>query len=258
MGLRRHRPRSAQTPPFRVRKERREAVRYDTIRIALSPVRHHHCVTKDDHGDDALDEHADRLWLARAISSPDAWRLRATNSAGLLSAAAAATVAGLLFRDGPVSAQAHSYAVAAAAFYIVAVIAYLVAGVWPSPRREEVSKALADDIWKYCRDEASRIKRIIALGTISAVLAILATGITLILLAANQTSQPARATLSVTAPDVQAAVSALCPHLTTTFDGILEERDARRLRIRLPPDVCGSRPMTLELSRDSVLIRYPG
>lgn len=215
-------------------------------------------MSDDNHAEDPLDDHADRLWLARAIASPDAWRLRATNSAGLLSAAAAATVAGLIFRDGPVSDQVRFFGVAAAVFYIVAVVAYLVAGVWPSPGRDEATEALAEGIWKYCRDEAKPIKWIIAGATVSAVFAIAATGTTLVFIAGDQSSEPMRARISVTAPDAQAAVSSLCPSLRTTFDGAVEESDSGRLRIELPAGECGSMPTSIELSRDSVILRYPG
>lgn len=221
-----------------------------------TPVRHHPVVTEPGQLEDPLDDHAARLWLARAIASPDTWRLRATNTAGLLSAAAAATVAGLIFRDGPTSELAQSFAIYAAISYILAVTAYLIAGVWPSPKRDEESGAFADDIWEYCRQEARPIKRIIAAATVFAVAAITGTGATLVAVVADQRGDARQALVSIVATDTRASLSRLCPDLPPTFQATVEEVNADRLTVRVSADSCGSAPAKLELRRDAVILKY--
>lgn len=215
-------------------------------------------MTEPGQAEDPLDDHAARLWLARAIASPDTWRLRATNTAGLLSAAAAATVAGLIFRDGATSELARLFAIVAAISYIIAVTAYLIAGVWPPPKRDEESRALAEDTWQYCHQEAQPIKSIIAAATLSAVTAIIATGATLIAVVNDGRRDAKTALVSIVTTDTRSSLSSLCPELPPTFQATVEEISADRLRIGLPADECGPAPASLELGRDDVILKHSG
>lgn len=228
------------------------------VRHNGTPVRHHPLVAEPGQSEDPLDDHAARLWLARAIASPDTWRLRATNTAGLLSAAAAATVAGLIFRDGRTSELARFFAIGAAIAYIIAVTAYLIAGVWPSPKRDQESRALAEDTWQYCYQEARPIKLIIAAATLSAVVAIMATGATLVAVVNDGRADAKKALVSIVATDTRSSLLGLCPELPPTFQATVEEVTADRLRISLPADECGSAPASLEVRRDDVILKYAG
>jgi hypothetical protein len=205
------------------------------------------------------DEEADRLWLARAIASPDAWRLRATNAAGLLSAAAAASVAGLLLQ-GDSTGQALQgmnlfIAISAAVGYVVAVVAFLAASVWRSPETDRETLSLAEEIWDYCVEEAKPIKRAVWIGSVFATIAIIATALTFAsLLAGYQRSQ--NANVVVVGEQELAGVQALCPQIPKVIPVSLRVVSTDRILLRIPADFCGESPAEIEMPKDQVLIRY--
>lgn len=201
------------------------------------------------------DDEADRLWLGRAISSPDAWRGRATNAAGLLSAAAAATVAALLFHPGPGSQTLRLWSFTAAVGYIAAVVAYLCASVWPSPNEDLETEDLAEAIWDYCLNEARPIKRLALGGTLAAVVAIVATGGAIYVSVQPDVRNEGQATVAIVSSRANAALAGLCPGLTTPFDARVEGVDSERLRVELPAAACGSNGVALVLRRDDVVLK---
>lgn len=206
-----------------------------------------------------LDEEADRLWLARAIASPDAWRLRATNAAGLLSAAAAASVAGLLLQGDSTRQTLQGtnlyIAIGAAIGYVVAVVAFLAASVWPSPGTDKETLRLVDDIWDYCVEEAGPIKRAVWIGSGSAIIAILATALTFVLvLAGYQRSEDANVVI-VGGQELDAA-RALCPGIPEVIPASVMAISTDRILLRLPADFCGEKPAEIELPRDQIVLRY--
>lgn len=75
-----------------------------------------------------------KLWLASLLARPSEWRSRAATLAGLLSAAAAASIAGVLFGPtGPETPYGRALIVLAAAAYVLAVIAFMGVTVFPNP-----------------------------------------------------------------------------------------------------------------------------
>jgi hypothetical protein len=207
-----------------------------------------------DSGAEGRDDEAERLWLARAIGSPDAWRLRATNAAGLLSAAAAATVVGLTLRDTPSNGGLKQSAMLAAISYVIAVLAYLVAGVLPSPKRDEGTVTLAEDIWDYCVDEARPIKWAVRIGTAAAALAIIATGIILVIAAEDSSAEQRTAVVSFTQPSVSAALQQICPALKQPVDAKVSFPDSGHVQISVPGGTCGPTRADLLVKRDDVVI----
>ncbi len=198
------------------------------------------------------EDEAELLWLGRAIGDPDAWRSRATNAAGLLSAAAAATLVGLLLHGEQLSAPARVLAVLAGGGYAVAVLCYLIAAVWPSPPEDKQTLHYADEIWAYCGRESKPIKRMVIGGTVAGAFAVICTAIAVGAVAVgDQHSEKALVTLTSSAPD---EVSNLCPGLPDTFSARVENLTDTRVRLHLPRQTCSNHVRDIELSRSAILI----
>ena len=196
---------------------------------------------------------AEKLWLDRAVHEPDAWRARATSAAGLLSAAAAATLAGLLIRREELAGVVEAAVVVAGVAYTIAVVSYLVGAVWPPPPEDKQTLEYANEIWDYCLSEARPIRNAVLIGSIFGGVAILATGLSFLLaVRAEPQSRSARVALTSSAP---ARLTSLCPGLK----GIVRASVARResfIRLRVRAGVCGPLPQELELERSAVIVLY--
>ena len=201
------------------------------------------------------DDEAEKLWIARAIGSPDAWRSRATNAAGLLSAAAAATLAGLVLHGEALPGHARFFVGLAGAGYTIAVICYLVGAVWPSPKEDKKTLQFADAIWEYCGRESKPIKRAVFWGTFVGGAAVIATGIAVEITASAQ--KPIEAASVTFFSQAPVEVTRLCPDLAHTFHAKVEDISDTRVRLRLARGVCNGITM-LEFNRSALLIASAG
>jgi hypothetical protein len=203
--------------------------------------------------DESLDAHAERLWLERAVGAPDAWRLRATNAAGLLSAAAAATIVGVALLDR-LTVWARASLVAAAGFYAVSVIAFLVASLWPPPRRgEKESVDFTGDIWAYSEREIRPVRCATRIGAGAAITAILATTVTLLLAALTPRGGLESATISPASTHARRALEAACPGIPDAFTAEIEYTGAERIRVAPSEGTCGT-AAEVELLRTDVIV----
>lgn len=200
----------------------------------------------------ALDDDAERLWIARWVAEPDAWRGRASNAAGLLSAAAAATLTGLLLHGDQLPPLARVLAGAAAVLYSLAVLFFLSASVHPSPPEDKAAVSYVDEVWRYCAEETKPIKERVQRGTLAGGAAIVATSCAAILVVAwPDPLHRGQVALTDAAPT---AVDELCPNLSAEFPAEIERLDDGRVRLHLGPGVCGEGPEALELDRADVVM----
>jgi hypothetical protein len=221
--------------------------------------------SRKDEADPSIDE-VERLWLARTVAGPDSWRARATNAAGLLSAAAAATLAGVFLRNAsPSWTRWPGYF--AAGFFVVSVTAFLIASVYPAPvrGREQVPRdKYTETVRAYCERETKPIRIAVWIGTLTAVLAIFATGTALA--GAFRSSSPPRpirpartATVILGVPVMQ-RLAATCPRLATTFDTrVRDAPNPSQLLIEVPAGSCsGSRRWAAVERTDIVTLTAEG
>ncbi|WP_146099406.1 hypothetical protein [Kineococcus xinjiangensis] len=123
-----------------------------------------------------LEEEAETQWLTRLVAAPDAWRTRGATAGGLLGAATAATLAIALNSPSLEDNVLLRSAVAAALlFFTLAVVLFLVASVYPSPKAPSETTNFAEEVKTYCENEARPIRGFVTVGAVSAVLAVAAT-----------------------------------------------------------------------------------
>lgn len=220
---------------------------------------------------------AQRIWLTIVAEAATAWRSRATSAAGLLSAAAAASLTGLvLVAPDRFDAVSRVAAIVAAAAYVVAVSLFLAAGVRPSPRVSDdvdsrshshrVGRSTSlfvpsgnwgADIQKYADIESRPIRRLTVAGGVAAIIAIVATGATGIML-----SRPARFHGSVTIVDQKYAsgVVSSCPGMhrsaskVVTLSGQIQYSGADTVRIDVSRGVCDKAARVLLLPRAALIV----
>lgn len=207
--------------------------------------------------DETIDEHAEMAWNSRIIASPDNWRNRATNAAGLTSAAAAAAVAGVLLTDRTIPGAAVATAAAAAVAYVLAILVFLVAIVWPSKDRSELTDKAADTIYDLCEEEARPIRRAVRLGCYIAAAAVAATGVTLVLAAQEVPPEEHPVEVVLMGAQTQAAVAELCPAATSPIRAVLIGLPSETVKLRLPEGECelGVSEAVLTLRTSDVLVR---
>lgn len=203
------------------------------------------------------DEQAELLWLGRAVAMPDAWRARATSAAGLLSAAAAATLAALVLRSDHVSTLVTVLLLLAGAGYACAVIAYLVGAVWPEPKgKPKDTLRVANEIWHYCTKETKPIRRAVIVGTVLAVIAVAATGAALVVTVVTSTDEPSESAHVTLTREAPAELKSACPDLPNDFEAQIEDMSDSRVVLHVEKGVCGDREAEIVVSRASVVILY--
>jgi hypothetical protein len=216
---------------------------------------------------DPMSLEAEKIWVAVVAEAPNAWRARATSAAGLLSAAAAAALTGLLLR-GPNEQDLRLTILiwSAAGSYVLAVLLLLGAGVWPSPpspptgaggssdtstQATEEENDYLSELTDYCQNEAKSLRRLTIAGSIAGAVAVVATALAAgVLLMPHD--QPA--TVQVTDSSQRSALATLCPKLRLPMSGTILWIENDRLSVTLPAGECGPRPATIVIPRASALV----
>lgn len=201
-----------------------------------------------------VDDEAEKIWLARIAAAPNSWRSRAASAGGLLSAAAAASLAGLLARPATTyEGLAKVTILAAAVLYVAAVISLLSASVWPSPKHPaEETDDYAGRLTAYCEKEAGPIRRAVIAGSILGALAVASTAVGAAYLVTKQTRTAAYVGFSD--PEVAAVVKRLCPKLREPLLVQLEELQADHVAVLLPAEGCVGAARQLLLARSAVTV----
>jgi hypothetical protein len=219
------------------------------------------------HTPDLMPLEAEKIWIAVVAEAPNAWRARATSAAGLLSAAAAAALTGLLLR-GPNEQDPRLtiLILSAAVSYVLAVVLLLSAGVWPSPPspptgaggRSDTSTQTAEEqndyvseLTDYCKDEAKTLRHLTIAGSIAGAVAVVVTALAA-LVSLMPRDQPA--TVQVTESSQRSALAILCPKVRLPMSGTILWIGNDRLSVTLPAGVCGPGPTTIVIPRTSALV----
>lgn len=196
------------------------------------------------------------IWLNRIAAAPDAWRARASAAAGFLAAATAATVVALVLQE-PHTAPwwARIALLVAAVSYVFAVILYLLAAVWPSPKQDtrevlDYANAIVD----YCNSEAKPIKRAVKIGTTFAVIAIVATAASFLLLLQPPSHQ---VMIALNDDQIMQSYRDICPDLQTPFPAQINSYGERTLQLRIPATACGDNSATAVAPYGSITVFLP-
>jgi len=216
--------------------------------------------------DPELTSEAKRAWLTAVVQAPNGWRARATSAAGLLSAAAAATLVGLLTK-APVERTYPEIVgtVVAGIAFLAAVVLLLLAAVHPSPdggpdsadnRTQAVQLGytafgFADLVEVYCRRDSKPVRRLTVVGGwvgAVAVFATVATG-TSIFFTPSYTSQ-----IEISDEAVKAAFKGLCPAASFPLAVRVKSAASDLTRVRISGQSCGrSEAITVSLPSSSVI-----
>lgn len=203
---------------------------------------------------ETLDDEADRLWLARMISAPDVWRSRATNAAGLLSAAAAASVASLVVGEDSTSSAVDAFLKVAAVSYVIAVMFFLAASILGSPQEgDHVSFQLVDDISNYCKKESAPIKLLVRLGAGAAAVAIIATGSS-VFYASRADTRLTQASVAFVDSAAYDGIRKVCPNIPQVIEATVEPGAESRLRLHLEPGLCDDTLSEIDVRREDVVL----
>lgn len=222
---------------------------------------------------------ADQVWLAHIVGTPDHWRARATNAAGLLSAAAAATLLSVVLGPSPGSDATRPAAFIAASLYVASVASYLVASVIGSPRVEAPEDSVAaglrrcapgegqvspgdrtsvvsraNEIQEYCRQEARQVRRLVWIGTSLAILAICATGVAAY--SAATARAPVVNAVVVASGTAGESLERLCTKISQPFAATVATRDEGRVELIVAGDECdgGDNPVHINLEASDVAL----
>lgn len=194
-----------------------------------------------------------RLNLAQVAAAPDTWRARAVAAGGFLGAAAAVSLWGLSQQAAKFSGGIVVWVAAAAAlFYVLAVIGFLVAGVLPTPQPDpDSSGTIADQLHAFAHKETKPIKRVVLVSAVFGSLAIVATtlGSFLVLLSPIRSN----AMVSIVDEEQRTAVQRLCPGLSDPFRATVRDDGSEVLRLRVLGVQCGKHRPELAVDRSGVL-----
>lgn len=214
-----------------------------------SPLRTQPAPLPQDQQDEAL-----RVWLGRRIGAPEAWRTRGATAGGLLSAAAAATFAGVFAVHPSVPAPAGALGVSAAVLYVVSVAGLLLAAVYPSPRVEpERTEDPAGWIDKYVESESRPIRRLVVAGVIVGGCAVALAGTSALLVVYVHVGQQP-ATIGIPDRAVRQAIRGVCPGIDVPFAAEIREVGSDRLALSLAPGVCGPDRRVLVIPRTELIV----
>lgn len=198
-------------------------------------------------------------WNSRLVNSPEIWRARAAGNAGLVSAAAAATAAGLLLRTEPISGWALRAASIAAGAYALSVVLLIVATVWPAPKTAVTANTLAEAVYNMTSAEVGPIRRFVIGGTCVSAIALLATAAALVLAAQESPIDEQRVQVSFRERSVQSAVQSMCPKLTgKSFDATMLGSSSSEVRLQFTTKQCGNPAAILVLQPEDVILRTTG
>ncbi len=206
-----------------------------------------------------LQAEANRLWLGRTVAAPEAWRARAAGAGALLSAAAAAVLAGLLtgYNQDAWGGAAAAFTFGSAIAYVLAVAAFLTGAVWPSPKEGEVTDDFVKSVRKYVEDEAAPIRRLVKLGAAVGAIAVTLTGIAIGTVLYE--SPPSKgANIAVVDAKENTAMKALCPSLSNQFPARIRDVAGGRISVTVSAGVCGSQESTFILPAVDVVILERG
>ncbi len=206
----------------------------------------------------SVQEEGIRLWLERVVAAPNAWRSRATAAGGLLSAAAAASLAGLLAatRAGLDESVALAVAIAAVSF-VGAVVALLLASVWGSPSIDTATEDFVNTLEDYYANESRPIRRIVYAGAALGAAAVCSTATAALLVVFSDFSRSAQVTFID--PAARSAALALCPDLRVSTPARVEYLDGNLVAVTLPAGGCtgGGTGYQLIIPRNSVALLLP-
>lgn len=197
----------------------------------------------------SVEDEAEKLWLARIVAAPNAWRSRATAAGGLLSAAAAAALAGLLAR--PVdSGDGATLASLSAILFVLAVVAFMAASVWPPPGHTESTDEYSKILIDYCERESKPIRRLVIAGTVLGSLAIGVTAAAALAIASGRDGQPGF--VSFTNSSVEAAVERLCPGLPTPAPAVMKPSSGGRVSVTLLAEECRGESQEIDVAHSYI------
>lgn len=197
------------------------------------------------------------LSLGQVVASPDVWRARAVSAGGFLGAAAAFSLWGLSQQAAAFDGLTITVAGTAAVSYVLAVVAFLVASVLPTPQPDlNVEGSLADQVEALAHKETRPIKRLVLIGAAFGTLAIGATtlGSFLVLLKPIQSS----ATVSFVGQEFWSSVEALCPDLKQPFQARLTQDKSGYVRLRIVDEQCGPQNPALVVPRSEIVLLQSG
>jgi hypothetical protein len=205
---------------------------------------------------EASDTEARRIWLGVVAESPNAWRARATSAAGLLSAAAAAALTGLLLHPPALNGGVLDLVVLAAVSYVLAVLLLLSASVWPSPRIANQNKPMLIDIEQgdgyaeqmvsYCTREARPLRNLTIAGSVFGAMAVLATaGAAVFSLAPDSRMVEIRILDSAQ----QSGLQSVCPNVGAQFIAKVRDQNDGQLRVTVRKAACGPAERTFILPK---------
>lgn len=141
----------------------------------------------------------------------------------------------------------------AAVSYVLAVVAFLIASVLPTPKPNPNAKgSLADQVEALAHKETKPIKYLVLAGAGLGTLAITATtlGSFLVLLKPVHSS----ATVSFVGREFWSSVAMLCPRLTQPFEARLTEERSGYLRLRITDDKCDPQNPELVVPRTDIVV----
>lgn len=202
-------------------------------------------------------QEAEKLWLQKLVASPDGWRGRAASAGGLLSAAAAAALFGLLSRNGSsVNGVLRLMVEVTAAAYVLAVGLFLAASVYPAKKLPStITTNYIQEMETRIGQEVRPIRRLALAGSTFAVLAVVGTGLTSTLLL---TSKPQYSKAVVHLKDNKDATSLrqLCPRVKDSFDAGVSRADQGEVTLRLAPGSCGTDAVYIHVHEANLIARF--
>lgn len=201
-----------------------------------------------------LDDEAERLMLARMVAAPEAWRARATAAGGFLGAAAVVAFWGLTNNASSLGSGGAVVAGVASLLYVLAVLLFLAASVWPS--RKSDSDTTTDFFMstkEYVDNEVKPIKCLVILGAIMAGCALASTAVcSYILLSAGR---DVAVMISMQEPTDRATLERLCPGISDPFQGVISsESKGNILDVKINSPACGAAGATLTLPRADITV----
>lgn len=199
-----------------------------------------------------LEVEAARLGLALVVNSPNVWRGRGVATGGFVTAAAAASLVGLSQAADRASDPAIAAMVVAAVFYTAAVVALLVAGVWPAPRsKDKTQKNYLDQAQDWADEEAKQVRCIVLVGAGLAALAIAATSTGAVLLSLD----PKRTVALVVVTDAadRLALESVCPRLPSPFAASVTQDGSGSVSVRVLGRDCGGAHPSFRMPASSLV-----
>jgi hypothetical protein len=194
-----------------------------------------------------------RLNLAQIAAAPDTWRARAVAAGGFLGAAAAVSLWGLSQQAARFDGLVVFVSATAAVLYVLAVIGFLVASVWPTPKLDaNAVGTLADQLHGLALKETKPIKAMVLTAAGLGSLAIGATTLgTFIILLSPVRSE---VLVSFTADEQRAALQRMCPGIPDPFWAKLTDDGSGQVRLEITSSHCGKGHPELTVPRGAALL----